>query len=81
MMGGLAPGAVRVELYADPKNEGEVFRQPMERSQQFAGSANSYVYSTHTPATRDPNDFTPRVVPYHAEASVPLEAGEILWQK
>ena len=80
-LGGLDPGAVRVELYADPKNEGEAFRQPMERGQQLAGSANGYVYSTRTPATRDPNDFTPRVVPYHAEASVPLEAGEILWQR
>jgi hypothetical protein len=26
-------------------------------------------------------EFTPRVIPHHPSASVPLEAGQILWQK
>ena len=80
-LGGIDPGAVRVELYADPLHDGEPFRQTMDRGQQLTGSVNGYLYSTRTPATRNVNDFTVRVVPYHAEASVPLEAGEILWQK
>jgi starch phosphorylase len=80
-LGGLEPGAIRVELYADPVSDGQPFRQTMDRGQQLTGSVNGYLYSTRTPALRNVNDFTVRVVPYHAEASVPLEAGEILWQK
>jgi starch phosphorylase len=80
-LGGLDPGAVRVELYADGVNGGAPFRQAMDRGEQLTGSANGYLYSTKTQATRNANEFTPRVVPYHAEARVPLEAGEILWQR
>jgi starch phosphorylase len=78
-LGALDPGAVRVELYADPLDEGEPFRQTMDRGERVADFG--YRYSTRTPATRNASDFTPRVVPYHAEASVPLEAGWILWQR
>jgi starch phosphorylase len=80
-LGGLNPDAVRVELYADPQDGGEPFRQPMGRGEQLAGSVKGYVYSTRAPATRNPNDYTPRVLPYHPEAFVPLEASQILWQK
>jgi glycogen phosphorylase len=80
-LGSLDPGAVRVELYADPGSGGEPFRQTMDRGEPLIGSANGYLYSTRTPATRNASDFTPRVVAYHPEASVPLEAEEILWQR
>jgi starch phosphorylase len=30
---------------------------------------------------RPTSDYTPRVIPYHAEASVPLEANFILWHE
>ncbi len=80
-LGGLDPEAVCVELYADPLQDGAPFRQTMQRGEQLAGSVNGYVYSTRTPATRNPNDFTPRVMGYHPQAPVPLEAGEILWQR
>ncbi len=79
--GSLDPDAVRVELYADPQAGGDPFRQTMQRSEQLAGAANGYLFRARVPATRPASDFTPRVVPYHAEASVPLEAGEILWQR
>jgi starch phosphorylase len=43
------------------------------------GPASEYsaVIETHRAA----GDFTPRVIPYHAAASVPLEASHILWQR
>jgi starch phosphorylase len=80
-LGAIDPGAVRVELYADPAQGGEPFRQAMDRGQQLTGSVNGYLYSTRVPATRDAGDFTARVVGYHPDAVVPLEAGEILWQR
>ena len=33
------------------------------------------------PANRPASDYTPRVIPYHPKASVPLEAPQILWQR
>jgi len=72
---------VKVELYAQARGDGKPFRQPMDRVQPHVGSANGYLYSTRTPADRPANDYTPRIIPYKAEASVPLEAGQILWQR
>ena len=72
----LDPGAVRVELYADPD-----VRQVMTRGQQLVGSANGYLYTARVPADRPASDYTPRLVPYRAGARVPLEAPQILWQR
>ena len=80
-LGGLDPGAVRVELFAIGQDGGEPFRQAMDRGEPLAGAVNGYIYSTRTPATRNATDFTPRAMPYHPAAAVPLEAGHILWQK
>jgi starch phosphorylase len=77
--GGLNPDAVRVELFAERQNSGEPVRQQMTRGGQLDG--NGYLYSTSVPATRNPGDFTPRAMPYHPHAAVPLEAQEILWRK
>jgi len=73
-LGGIDPGAVRVELYADSVNGGQAFRQVMQRG---AGD----LYSARVPAGRSADDFTVRVAPYHPDAGVPLEAREILWQR
>ena len=79
--GVLHPAAVRVELFAEGINGGDPFRQPMERGARLCDCAHNYVYSARTPATRNAGDFTPRVLPYHPDALVPLEARQILWQK
>jgi starch phosphorylase len=76
----LDPEAVKVELYADGQNGAEPVRQPMQRGEQLVGSANSFLYVASVPATRLTDDYTPRVVPYKAGASVPLEAPFIRWR-
>ena len=38
-------------------------------------------YSAQVSATRPASDYTARIIPYHPNASVPLEAGQILWQR
>ena len=78
--GGLDPHAVRVELYANGLNGGEPVQQEMTRGLQLAG-ANGYVYATSVLARRPATDFTARILPWHAAASVPLEAAQILWQR
>jgi hypothetical protein len=53
----------------------------MERSRQSADSDGSYLYVARTPATRPADHLTPRALPYHPKALLPLEANQILWQR
>lgn len=72
----LDPAAVQVELYAD----GEPV-QAMTRGDLLAGSMNAWGYTAAVTSSRRAADFTPRIVPYHAGAPVPLEAQQILWYR
>lgn len=75
----LDPDAVRVELYAEAQNDGAPARHPMNRGECLVGSANGFMYTARIPATRPTTDYTPRLIPYHSGAFVPLEAPFILW--
>jgi starch phosphorylase len=79
--GELDPDAVRVELYADPVDGGAPLRQVMTRGAPLAGATNGYTFSAHVPASRPATEYTPRLIPYHPEVAVPLEAAQILWQR
>jgi starch phosphorylase len=79
-LAGLAPEAVRVEIYADRAGDGAPFRQEMERAQRPAG-ASGETYLARVPATRPASDYTVRLVPHHDGAAIPLEEGRILWQR
>jgi glycogen phosphorylase len=80
-LGELDPGDVQVELYADTLDGGEPIRIKMSRGQTLGDSRNPYTYSARVPADRPSSDYTPRAVPYHKGASVPIEANQILWQR
>jgi len=80
-LGGLDPEAVRVELYADPVDDGKPERHAMERARKLDEPGHAYEYGVRIPATRPLGDYTPRLLPRHPIASVPLEAREILWQR
>jgi hypothetical protein len=43
--------------------------------------AQGHVYSARVPASHPATDYTPRIIPNHPEAEVPLEAAQILWQR
>lgn len=75
----LDPDAVAVELYAEAKNNNAQTREPAARGDHLVGSANGFTYSARIPATRPVADYTPRLVPHHDGAFVPLEAPLILW--
>ncbi len=75
----LDPEAVKVELYAEGQNGGAPIRQPMKRGEPLAGTANGFVYTARVAANRPADDYTPRLVPNHSGASVPLEASFVLW--
>ena len=78
-LGAVDPGSVSVELFAENRNGSGPVRIPKERGSQVP--VHGYLYSASVPGDRSASDFTPRVVPHHPSASVPLEASEIPWQR
>jgi starch phosphorylase len=80
-LGEVAPPWVRVELYADAMDGEQPFCQEMYQGDQITGAVNGYVYHATVPASRPAWHFTPRIIPYHPEAHIPMEAALILWQR
>ncbi len=76
----LPPDAVQVQLYAEALDGAEPVHHTMQRGEQLVG-VNAWQYSVVLPGDRPATDYTPRVVPYHPEATVPLESAEILWYR
>jgi len=70
-----------VELYADGLDGGAPVREAMTRVEPLAGATTASVYTVEVPAARPARDYTPRLVPHHPDAVVPLEANHILWQR
>jgi starch phosphorylase len=78
---GIDPEGLRVELYADGRNDEEPVRRKMTGVREFANGAGEFIYRATVPATRPPEDYTPRVMPCRNEIAVPLETPLILWQR
>ena len=78
-LGEIDPEAIAVELYAEGKNGDAPERKTMKRGSRVSQSSGGFVYTAQIPAARPASDYTPRVIPYHRAASVPLEAPFILW--
>jgi starch phosphorylase len=80
-LGDLEPDHVQVELYADPLSETDhPTRIIMYQRDVIAGTINGYVFRGECPSTRPADHYTPRIVPFHPEATVPMEAPLILWK-
>ncbi len=77
----LDPDDVRLELYANSVNDGDLVQQEMKRVRQLTGAFSGYVYSATVSATHPATDYTARVMPHHDGVAVPLEAAQILWQR
>ena len=80
-LGEIEPDAVRVEVYADLKGEEPAFVEEMTPVEPIAGVVNAFVYRSTIETTRPSSHFTPRVVPFHPEARIPIEASLIAWQR
>lgn len=72
--------AVHVELFANGTNGGLEVVQ-MKRGELLIGASNAYHYAASVPANRPASDFTPRILPFHALASVPLDCARIVWYR
>jgi starch phosphorylase len=56
-------------------------RIDMVQQGPLAGAINGFVYGAKVPAKRAAEDYTPRIVPYHEHAFIPLEEAHILWMR
>ena len=82
----VAPGSLntdhlRVELYVDSTVEKCASDEVMSTSGPSADTPGAFTYSTQVSAARPASDYTARIVPHHPNARVPLEAGQIVWQR
>jgi glycogen phosphorylase len=73
------PDFVNVELYAEPQNHEDPVIRIMTRKSPLPGSVHGFLYIGEVPNSRPANHYTPRVVPYHPKASIPLEGTYIRW--
>jgi starch phosphorylase len=84
-LGELRPEDVKVELYADPLPMQSCPENPekivMTQQGPLAGAINGFIYRVRVPAKRAAEDYTPRIVPYHEHAFIPLEEAHILWMR
>jgi starch phosphorylase len=79
-LNGMDPNAVRVQLYADAVNDGDSVSD-MTRVRTAAEPSSPDVYRVTLSSQRSIGDYTARVVPAHADVSVPLECARIEWQR
>jgi starch phosphorylase len=75
----LEPDAAAVEVYAAWEGAKAAESHALVRGDRLVGAENGFTYSATIPATRPLPDYTPRLIPQHAGAHVPLEAPFILW--
>ena len=79
--GNLPMSDFKVELYADPLGEHPAEIKTMTACNTPTDQKGPVTYSAQIAATRAANDYTPRIVPHRPGVAVPLEAGQILWQR
>jgi starch phosphorylase len=78
-LGDIPADSVRVELYADPEGAEEPLIQEMRRIEPDAEVAKALIYRATITTARPSWHFTPRIVPFHSEARVPIEAPLVTW--
>lgn len=78
---GIPTEAVSVELYAEALDGGEPVRCTLARTTALVGANNGYLYVGTVGDDRPASDYTPRIIPAHEAARVPLEAPFITWYR
>lgn len=79
ILGGLGPDCVQVQLYADPVEGSSQVCVSMRHQERLHGVVNGHIYLAAVPDQRPAEHFTPRIVPYHPEAFIPMECAKTLW--
>ena len=79
-LGEIDPANVRVQLYADPVDAASPpFCETMRQVRAVTGALGGFEYELTIAPQGEPRDYTPRIVPYHPAARVPVELALICW--
>lgn len=78
--GDLDPVAIKVELFAEALQNMPPTTVAMEQKDPILGMVNAYHYCGNVSAMRPAHHYTPRIVPYHPNALLPLENSHITWK-
>jgi starch phosphorylase len=78
--GKLSANEFKVELYANPLKDGNPAIESMS-AYKDADPMGQQTFLGEVGACRPASDYTARIVPCHVSAVVPLETGQILWQR
>ncbi|MBK9244826.1 MAG: alpha-glucan family phosphorylase [Burkholderiales bacterium] len=78
-LGDLPVDAIAAQLYAEASGDQPAMLVPMQPVGPVAGAINGAMYRAHVATPRAAADFTARLVPFHPQAKVPLEANRICW--
>ena len=79
LLGELRPGDVRVELYADPRPDGDAEIVELSHGDPIPGASNGYVYSAAFASDRPPADYTVRILAGRDAEATRIEAPMIRW--
>jgi starch phosphorylase len=75
------PAEISVELYADGVGGIGCEKYEMIYKGHTQSHPQDAIYSVTISSARATSDYTPRIIPNHENASVPLECSCILWQR
>jgi len=75
------PDCVQVELFANGIDGETPIIQKMVRGAKIENHENGYNYHISVTSLRSASDYTPRIIPYFPDVSVPLEISLILWKR
>jgi len=78
--GRIDPNTLSVELYADPPMDDEPAIIPMSHHDRPSGTDREYLFMASVSNDRPNTDYTPRVIPRHPGAQIPLDAPQIRWR-
>lgn len=79
--GGVDLAGLGVQLYANSFATGNAVIEEMIPHSSVPDSGGGQIYAASVGASRPAGDYTPRIIPRHPDAFVPLEANEIIWQR
>ncbi len=79
--GDLEADQFEVEVYAQGIDAGAPLVAPMQACGTYASPNGSLIYTAEVSTTLPASSYTVRAIPHHPNASVPLEAAAILWQR
>jgi starch phosphorylase len=79
-LGDLRPDAVQVQLYADPSDQSPAVAVALDRKAPIHGAVNAFTFTGRVPDHRPAEHYTPRVVPHHVDAFIPIESTHVCWR-